>query len=31
MVFPYFVSGSWTLVLVLVGGALMVLPYFVRL
>ena len=29
MVFPYFASGSWTLVLV--GGALMVLPYFVRL
>ncbi|KQY54961.1 hypothetical protein [Lysobacter sp. Root494] len=29
MVFPYFVSGPWTLVLV--GGALMALPYFVRL
>jgi hypothetical protein len=29
MVFPYFVSGSWTLVLV--GAALMAVPYFVRL
>jgi hypothetical protein len=29
MVFPYFVSSPWTLVLV--GGALMALPYFVRL
>jgi hypothetical protein len=29
MVFPYFVSGPWTIVLI--GAALMGVPYFVRL
>jgi hypothetical protein len=29
MVFPYFVSNSWAMVLV--GAALMAVPYFVRL
>ena len=29
MVFPYFVSNSWAMVLV--GSALMAVPYFVRL
>ena len=29
MVFPYFVSNNW--VMVLVGAALMAVPYFVRL
>lgn len=29
MVFPYFVSSAW--ITVLVGGALMAVPYFVRL
>ena len=29
MVFPYFVSNSWAMVLV--GAALMAVPYFIRL
>ena len=29
MVFPYFVSNNW--IMVLVGAALMAVPYFVRL
>jgi hypothetical protein len=29
MVFPYFASGTWTLVLI--GAGLMAVPYFVRL
>lgn len=29
MVYPYFVSGAWTLVLI--GAGLMAIPYFVRL
>ena len=29
IVFPYFVSGSWALVLI--GATLMAIPYFVRL
>jgi hypothetical protein len=29
MVFPYFVSSPWTMVLI--GGALVAVPYFVRL
>ena len=29
MVFPYFVSGSWTMVLI--GAVLMGIPYFLRL